>query len=307
LKTSLINHVFHIFWGLICVALVVIASGLWATNVKISQENDKLEKQLTALQKPECVARDTWQPGTTKSFTVESDNLDREYLVHLPKDFKADKTYPAVIYFSGKGKGAVDSDSYSGYSQLPAITIYPEPTIGKDGAQSWQGAPYSSGINDVKFVSHMLDQINGQLCIERSHVYAAGVSNGGSIVAVLSCQMSDRIAAFGTVAGAYYPESDCISQKPAPIITIHGDGDLTVPYLGSVVRHLPNIDDWSAHRAHDNGCKPRPFVSHQQASTMTEWLSCTNNASVRSVLLHGVGHAWTPADRDMIWQFFSAY
>lgn len=295
-------------WGLVCVALISVVSGLLATNLKLIQQNSTLKKQLSSQEVSECIARDVWEPGTSKLFSVESDDLAREYLVHLPQDFKTNKEYPAIIYFSGKGKGAADSDFYSGYSQLPVVTIYPEPTIGIDGALSWQGAPYSSGVDDIKFVSRMLDQINGQLCIERSHVYAAGVSNGGSMVALLSCELSDRINGFGMVAGAYYsPETDCTPKKPAPIISIHGDGDVVVPYTGSVARHLPSIDQWSATRARYNNCNSKPFVSHQHATTTTEWQTCDDNASIRSVLLHGVGHAWTPAERDMIWQFLSSH
>lgn len=302
-----INIKSNLLWTGVCVALMFVISALIASNTSLRQHNHNLELQLASMQQPECIARDTWAAGTTRTFTIESDDIDRQYMVHLPDGFVKSKNYPAVVYFSGKGKGAADSEAYSGYNQLPAITIYPQPMTGKDGALSWQSAPYSPETNDVAFVGNMLDQINGQLCIERSHIYAVGVSNGGGFVALLSCQMSDRIKAFGMIAGAFYPESACTPKKSAPIITMHGDNDQVVPYFGSVLRQLPDIDQWSAHRAEQNGCHQPPFITHQESAQITTWSNCRDHTSVRSIRQFGVGHAWTPADRDIIWQFLSSY
>lgn len=298
---------YNLLWAIVCIALVLIIGALLRANDDLRQQTNTLQRELSSVQNIECVARDTWPGGTAKSFTIESNGLTRHYFVQLPSTFDTRKSYPAIMYFSGKGTHAAESLRTSSYSQLPAILIYPEPTIGKDGITAWEGAPYSSGTDDVAFVGRMLDQVNGQLCIERSHVYAIGISNGGGLVSLLSCAMPDRIRAFGMIAGAYYPESNCIPKKPAPVITIHGDADLVVPYSGSLTRKLPSIDAWSAHRAGQNGCKQAPFISHQQAATLTAWTNCTHDANVQSLKLHGIGHTWSPAERDILWQFLSRY
>lgn len=296
----------HVLWATVCVGLVCLVSGLFATTTQLKLQNKLLAAQLAAKQVDTCTARDTWTAGTTRSFEIESDRSLRRYLVHLPLNFRADTSYPLVIYFSGKGASAKQGLN-SGVSELPVIGVYPQATTGLDGSYAWQGAPYSSNSNDIAFIGRMLDQINGQLCIKRGHVYAVGMSNGGGFVALLSCKMPDRIAAFGMVAGAYYPNAACTPKKPAPVITIHGDDDLIVPYFGSPVRHLPNIDRWSSQRASQNQCAKRPFVSHQQALTVTTWQHCKDSATVRSVRIHGQGHVWSLSELQLAWRFFTAH
>lgn len=298
---------YNLLWAIVCVILVLIIGALLRVNDDLRRQTGSLQQKLSSIQNIECVARNAWAANTTKSFTVESSGLKRDYLVHLPTDFDARKSYPAIMYFSGKGTSGAESQRSSSYNQLPAVVIYPEPIAGKDGVTAWQGAPYSPDADDVAFVGSMLDQISGQLCLERAHIYAVGVSNGGSLVSLLSCMMPDRIRAFGMVAGAYYPESNCEPKQPAPVLTIHGDSDLVVPYNGSLTRRLPAIDLWSAHRAGQNGCNQPPFISHQQAATLTIWDGCQQNATVQSLRLHGVGHAWSSTERDTLWQFLSKY
>lgn len=303
---SVVTLTQNFVWATLCVALALIINSLLLENSRLQQQTQNLTQKIALSKQQPCIARDAWQAGTSQTFSVESDGLKRDYIVHLPADFTPTKTYPALLYFSGKGTGAVAGDLYSSYNNLPVIAIYPEPVVGKDGLQAWQGAPYSASVNDVAFVGHILDRVQGQLCINRSHVYAVGVSNGGGMVALLSCHMPDRIRAFATIAGAFYPQSACTPKQSAPLIAIHGDQDFAVPYLGSAVRQLPHVDDWSTKRAVQNICKTQPFVSHQATTVTATWQGCANGATVQLVRLLGTGHAWTPAERDVIWQFFTS-
>ena len=66
-------------------------------------------------------------------------------------------------------------------------------------------------------------------CIDRRSVYAAGVSNGGGMAALLACQLSDKIAAVAAVAGAYADLPDCHPPRPVSLLEIHGTADTTVP------------------------------------------------------------------------------
>lgn len=297
----------NLVWATVCVALAFFLISLITTNNRLEQQARQLQQQVTSLHEPVCAARDVWKAGTSKKFSVETNGTIRSYLVQLPIRFNPNKTYPAVVYFPGKGNSAAEAEKQSGYNQLPVVAIYPEPTIGKDGVYSWQGAPYSSGENDVAFVGRMLDQVEAQLCIKRSHIYAVGISNGGGMVSLLSCQLPERIRAFGMIAGAYYPQSSCKPERPAPIITIHGDSDMVVPYYGSPIRKLPDIDQWSLKRAAQNSCKPTPFISHQSLTVTATWSNCRNGATVKLVRQIGVGHSWTMSDRDIMWKFLSSY
>ena len=298
-------YIHHIIWGCICLLLFGLLLALWFNTQSLNRKTLALEQQLSRTTSS-CEARDTWAAGTTKKFDITVGTATRSYYVHLPQDFSSTAFYPLLMFFPGKSTTALSGQQQSGFDAFPAVTVYPEPTVGRDNYVSWQGAPYSSGANDVQFVSNILDKIQAQLCIERTRVYAAGMSNGGGMVSLLSCQLPDRFAAYGIVAGAmYYPAGGCAPPKPTPLINIHGDTDSIVPYNGSTQRRLPQIDGWIARRAHENNCSSVPVIAQQDfSSTTTMWQFCKNGATVQNVRLHNTDHAWLPSAAQTLWQFF---
>ena len=88
---------------------------------------------------------------------------------------------------------------------LPALVAYPQGTVGTDDRPSWQGAPYSSGADDVRFTSDLLDRLEADLCVDPGRVYASGKSNGAGFAGLLACRLADRLAAVAPVAGAGRP------------------------------------------------------------------------------------------------------
>lgn len=241
-----------------------------------------------------CQARDTWPAGTTKTFSLTSGGNERSYLVHLPAKFDTNASYPLILAFAGKGGSAASLEQYAQLNVLPAIIVYPQALLGPDGTTSWQGAPYSPPSDDVAFIRELLDRIEGQLCVQKAHIFASGLSNGGGMSWVLSCKLSDRIAAFAMFAGAYYySENNCKPKRPAALVNVHGDQDGIVPYAGSTTRKLPPIDDWVKQRAISNGCKFPPQISETPFNTtLTTWQDCKDNATVQNVRLRGAGHIW---------------
>ncbi|MCP4692453.1 MAG: hypothetical protein GY859_30695 [Desulfobacterales bacterium] len=49
--------------------------------------------------------------------------------------------------------------------------------------------------DDVEFVSRLIDEVRGMVCIDKKRIYAAGFSGGGRMASRLGCSLSDRIAA----------------------------------------------------------------------------------------------------------------
>lgn len=301
----------HILWGIVCFGLLLFAVAMWQNIQSLTNQNNTLQREVASLKARHapCTARDTWQPDSVKNFQALTPDGARSYSVYLPKDFDANTFYPLIVHFPGKGATAIGGANQAKLDSLPAIIAYPHPTTGTDGYTAWQGAPYSSGADDISFTVEMLDKIESQLCIDRKRVYTTGMSNGGGMVALLSCRLSDRFAAFGIVAGAmYYPAASCSPPRPTPIISIHGDKDPTVPYQGSALRKLPSVTTWAAERAKDNGCSTRPAVTNPDTvTTVTTWKDCKDNASVESIKLHGFGHLWWPEAPQTLWRFMSAH
>lgn len=316
----------NLLWAIACMMLLGALLFLWHQHDELREQLTATQEELTeaTAQQNDCVAREPWAQNTTRVFTLSSGGKDRTYRVHLPAGFSATKKYPVVLAFAGKGEYAKNFELAGGLDKLPVITIYPQATIGPAGVTAWEGAPYAqNGVDDVGFVNAILDKIEGQLCIQKLNIYSVGWSNGGGLSWLLSCRSSDRIAAFAMIAGAfYYPEQDCHAKRPAAIINIHGDKDKMVPYDGSSIRKLPNIDTWMNDRAKSNHCSDAPTIMQPDLFTkVTTWSQCHNNATVQNVRLLGGehtfpatisiptvrGHAALQKTPDALWHFFSQH
>jgi polyhydroxybutyrate depolymerase len=155
---------------------------------------------------------------------------------------------------------------------------------------------------DVQFISDLIDKLAGEYNIDKDRIYANGLSNGGGMSFLLACQMADRIAAIGGVAGAYSTSwSECSPSRPVPVIAFHGDADPVVPYEGGIRTSrdydFPAISDWIAAWAKNNACN----LTSEEGPTSGEvssirYTGCAENANVELFTIHGGGHSWPGGD-----------
>lgn len=303
-KTTLRHHA---GWGIICVILMVVVTGLWTQVQSLNTTNRSLKQQLIAAQKPAttCRANTTWKASATIQQSIPTRDGERHYNLHIPADFQTDRYYPLIIMYGGRGASPTDIEPAFGMNNLPAIVAYPYPTISKEGDLAWEGAPYSSTADDIGFTNSILDKIQLELCVDETRIYAVGFSNGGGFMSKLSCELSERFAAYAVIAGAMYqPASDCVPPRAAPLMTIHGDNDQIVPFDGSAIRHLPSIYDWTAKRASIESCTGQPTIRNiDESRVLTTWDKCRDNETVQHIRIHGGPHAWGNVSNDIIWQF----
>jgi polyhydroxybutyrate depolymerase len=113
------------------------------------------------------------------------------------------------------------------------IVVYPEGT--GLGPKSWEmtGSETPSHMPDVIFISELIDKLEESYNIDKTRISANGMSNGGGMAFVLSCALSDRIAAVGMVSAGLDPEwSWCTDHRSVPVIAFHGTADPVCPYNG---------------------------------------------------------------------------
>jgi polyhydroxybutyrate depolymerase len=205
------------------------------------------------------------------------------------------------------------------------IVVYPS---GRQVPKRWR----TDSINDqsdARFISDLIDQLQQEYSIDPQRIYANGLSNGGGMSYFLSCTLSDRIAAFGGVAGAYLlPTEDCQPERPVPAIIFHGNTDPVVPFEGGPSRSFeipfPVISDWVQELAARNGCSPAPITLPVQGEASgLHYSGCSQNAEVVYYIIDGGGHTWpggdslpkwiaghTTQDIDatrLMWEFFSQH
>ena len=185
----------------------------------------------------------TYSMYPDKGQSIVHDNLKRTYFVHLPKNYNPKNTYPLVIGLHGGGGKAKWFNSGTNYrfnelADLEGfIIIYPQ-GIGK----SWndnknreaKGKAREENIDDVGFISKLIDELEKQYSIDSTAIFACGISNGGLMSATLAAKLPKQIKAIGMVASnfseVYIKDLEKNPVQPFPIILIQGTSDPIFPY-----------------------------------------------------------------------------
>ncbi|HEY4459083.1 MAG TPA: PHB depolymerase family esterase [Pseudonocardiaceae bacterium] len=275
-----------------------------------------------------CLRAPNVPVGQTVTQSVESGGVQRTYRIHLPANYHSFIPTPVIMTFGGRNESSTTIESYTGIDDLNAIAVYPDAMIDSKGETSFQGAPYSPvGVNDVLFVSDLLNQLQSTLCVDPFRVYADGKSNGGGFAALLACQLQHRIAAFGMVSGAFYPQSTvgCSAGTPVSLVEFHGTADTVINYDGDDSRQgseVPAIMDWLAGWATHDHCAATPTSTDIGTDVVTfSYPGCAWFSTVQHYRVIDGGHTWpgatihngpgndtqTISATALMWQFFLAH
>jgi len=232
--------------------------------------------------------------------TLVSSGQQREYLLHVPKSYDPAKPTPLVISMHGGAGWPAMQKETSRWNTLADsqgfIVVYPSGTSGR-GPRAWRMSP-SGRARDARFISDLIDSLKAAYNIDGARIYADGLSNGGGMAFVLSCTLSDRIAAVGMVASAQFLPFDwCTDQRAVPMIAFHGTADRSVPYHGGkswvAPVAFPDMPTWAADWARRNQCRPNPVESAAAAAvTRLEYTGCADDAAVVLYTVTGGGHSW---------------
>ncbi|MDQ6801061.1 MAG: alpha/beta hydrolase-fold protein [Acidobacteriota bacterium] len=229
-----------------------------------------------------------------------SSGQKREYLLYVPKSYDSTKPTPLVISMHGAGGWPVLQRDLSEWNRVADsqgfIVVYPS-GIASAGPRVWHVGPGDGLARDVTFISELIDKLAASYNIDRSRIYANGMSNGGGMTFVLACTLSDRIAAVGMVGAAQtLPWTWCTDRRAVPMIAFHGTADPMALYKGGtswVVEALPDVSRWVANWARRNQCASEPVESAVAADvTRREYTNCVAGATVVLYTIRGGGHTW---------------
>jgi polyhydroxybutyrate depolymerase len=258
-------------------------------------------------------------PGKTAIKTITSGGMKRTYRLHLPPQAATAGRMPLVLNFHGRSGTGIDQEITSGLVPISDregfVLVSPD---GTGTPMGWSaGATEPNNVDDVRFVSDILDSLSKELCIDSARVYATGFSNGAFMSSRLACELPDRIAAVAVVGGVDFPSTSC--KSTIPVLAIHGTADDVVPIDGGIVRAWYyrganiSIDEWAA----SNGCRPLTSeVELEPDVTLDGYRDCV--APTLMVRVKGATHVWpgapgnepgTPGTKfsagEMVWKFFS--
>jgi polyhydroxybutyrate depolymerase len=256
---------------------------------------------------------------------VTPDGRTRRYRVHRPPAHDGERRLPVVLVFHGGGgdvPGMVATTGMDAVADAHGFyAVYPEGTgrtvLGKHfgtwNAGACCGSARADGVDDVGFVSRLLDALAEDLPIDTRRVYATGISNGGFMASRLACELSDRIAAIAPVAGATAP-ADCAPRRPVPVLIFHGRADACVPIDGGercggcfteALEELgvePRAEDFfpcdaveAAAERWRTHARCGPDAETIPVGTDTEcrrWSACSEGAAVEVCASRAAGHTW---------------
>lgn len=257
--------------------------------------------------------------GTTevRSTSLEErflDDSDRWFLLTTPLDHDGTTPLPLVIDFHGLSEGAVIHSRMSDFGTFAEengiIAVLPN---GTGTPVRWDVGLDIDSNPDLAFVDAMLDQLEAELCVDTSRIYATGLSNGAFMSSTVACSLADRFAAVAPVAGVLRSE-DCAPARPVPMLGFHGTADDILIFNGGVggrlneilagntdaeAEELPEVDlDGEGYPANvrawaeDNGCEPEPTDTDLSDTALLRTYDCPADAAVEFIVLEGGGHSW---------------
>lgn len=266
--------------------------------------------------------------------TIVVDGLTRTYTLNLPPNYYTSSGFSLVIALHGGGGSAkqfertcllTEKANASGF-----VVVYPD---GTGLLKTWNAGTCCGGavreqVNDVKFISMLIDRLVAKYKINPKKVYATGHSNGGMMCYRLACELSDKIAAIAPNASTMVVTQACQPTRPVPILHMHSKLDKHVVYTGGYGNgisgvYCPPLDSVFQAWSLNNQCAdPGKVIISNSSYTLTEWRSCAQNVTIQYYLTEDGGHAWPGglqghpgADHpsqainanDLLWDFFQQY
>jgi len=234
--------------------------------------------------------------------SIVSSGQERAYLLYVPASYDPTAPTPLVISLHGAMSWPAMQRDLTGWNRLAdregLIVVYPSGT--GTGVKTWymKGSADPAHMPDVMYISALIDTLEATYHIDPKRIYLNGMSNGGGMAFVLSCTLSDRIAAIGVVSAAQsLPWSWCPDSTAVPMIAFHGTADPIVPYAGGKVaiapQPFPSVSAWVSSWAARNRCDPEAVDSAVATGvTRTEYRGCAHDATVALYTIQGGGHQW---------------
>jgi polyhydroxybutyrate depolymerase len=223
---------------------------------------------------------------------------------------------PLVLMFHGGGGSAEIAMRSTRWSQHAAeagfAVAYPQatrltpqkpirmlsnPTFWNVG--SGFGHAERRGIDDVAFVTALLDQVQANYAIDATRIFFCGFSNGAAMALRAAVELCERVRAVAAVAGHLW-RRDRPLRRRVPLLYLCGGADKIVPPAGGLVPTLwgkpvdlppvrQTVETWAAWLHCD---PPRSVPSPDGIERLVYPLPDAATPGVEFVTLADAGHVW---------------
>jgi polyhydroxybutyrate depolymerase len=261
--------------------------------------------------------------------------MERQALVYVPSQYdpKKEEGYPLLIALHGYGGDAMSMAEITGFSAIADrekfIVVYPEGIEHSWNAYICCGKAQQNNIDDIGFMSHIIDNLSDRLSIDEKKVYLTGFSNGGMLAYYTAAQFPKKIVAIAPVAasigGTRRPDTPLIQpskfSSPISAVMIHAADDEYVPYEGgeSPVENISftSFEESLQYWKDQNNCDVEPIRSLSSNDKIEKnKYECINGSVISTYVVQEGGHQWFDEKQgfkelqnvntlsELIWDFF---
>lgn len=272
----------------------------------------------------------------------------RTFIVHVPPSFNGKSRVPVVFMLHGAGGSGAGADSETGWTSKSDregfIAVFPDgtpprpslparfllnPRLWNDG--SGRGAAGKENIDDVGFISAIIDFVEAHYAADPDRIYCTGFSNGASMTFSVGVNLSNRIAAIAPVSGHLWLKQKQLAYS-VPLLFIIGTEDPLNPIAGGNVKlpwgveqYHPPVEDSLKEWERMLGCATQVETA-RDGNGVRELVydRCSKGGEVLYYRIDGLGHVWPggqnklpekwvgkPSDKlnatNVIWDFFKAH
>ncbi len=242
--------------------------------------------------------------------TTDPDGNDRTWHLYVPSTNGTEPVPLLVALHGGLGSGEQFREN-SGFDRLAEsnkfLVVFPDGTriLPRRDNRVWNGggccgaaADGRHNVDDVGFISELIDQIKSEWPVDPARVFATGHSNGAIMSYRLACELSDQFSAVAFQAGSL-EIADCQPTRPVSMMHIHGLDDTNIPIDGGRGNGV-SVHKFASPResvktfASLDGCTSQAAITDQSNPDLagTLWSDCSDGVVVEMLTVDGAGHAW---------------
>ena len=276
---------------------------------------------------------------------MEFGGRERNYIVHLPPKEKMNGSVPLLFHLHGGGGTAKGTAglTFGRFNELADrdgfIVVYPN-AINKnwnDGRKLEDVIAWKEDIDDVGFITAIVDKLKQKYKIDNKRIFTTGMSNGGFMTSRLLCDRADIFSGGAILTASlskdYMPK--CDPEKPVAVMVMNGTEDPLVPYDGGLIKvfrktrgEIVSTDEIVDFWKDKNGCTVKKNTVALPDSTaddttviVEEYSNCQDRGALVLYTIKGGGHTWPGGKQylgerwigktnrdivacDVIWEFF---
>ncbi|GEM_PF-6520751 len=221
--------------------------GVYDVKLEVSNEagsNSKMESDYIEVSCNSCseICPELCNQKLVEDEIILVDGAERTYDVFLPSKHDIMENLPVIINLHGTTGNKTLERSLTEFEPIAEenkiVMVYPQgsvlPTCNIGPQPRWNGNLFDAP-DDIDFISSLIDKIISDYNVDANRIYVVGRSNGGFMAYTLACELSEKVAAIASVAGAFTKnnmDNNCNANRVVPVLEIHGTADKVNSYAG---------------------------------------------------------------------------